>query len=434
MSYSHKIYRVQPGEPFGFVAFLIVAIILTLLAFFGVNKIVPEAKSKQMGLTHLTYKDFQKLAFYSRHYGKDRPIILGSSELSATFDMDGDPYHFKEVFGRHASEITPLVLGSANAHDFFHGTMLAAGIASEDQPIFIFLGVQHFDGAAALQETYKDRRFDGTTADRFKMHLNDTLVERASTNLWPHARVAEEYAHQALRFVTKEDNPVLFRYLQHLGKKGPDNEVISAVIWPIIQAKVFGEDYRELVLFIKNEFAGVNPKKDSGRDGMPPLPTPDEVEASRDDIIELAANRTSGNDYGIGNGYWEKYMKPTEEWLAKKPEPNSSGPYVSMDSSEWADYELLAEIIQAQNLNVRFVIPPIQKRLYENLGFDVSMMDEFYGRIEAIAADHQIPLLSLGAHSDELYWLRDPFHHGWLSNIEYYRIMYEHFGLGQTKQ
>lgn len=125
----------------------------------------------------------------------------------------------------------------------------------------------------------------------------------------------------------------------------------------------------------------------------------------QDKAVTLGAKRSSSNNYGIRNEYWEKLMH-------KKPMNHRKYEF-KMNSPEFNDLSLLVDTMHNAGANVQYVILPVNGKWYDHLGIERSTREPVYKKIHQTVVAHGGKVYDMSDKDYEKYVLSDVVHVGW---------------------
>jgi poly-D-alanine transfer protein DltD len=412
-------------------ASLIIAILLFLgggLWFSQIPHFAPIAAQAKYGpLHHIVADSRAKNLFYLNTYAFERPLVIDSSDIAYP-PATRDPYHVKPLFANYRTPVTPLLLGGAGAQNYFSFTMMALGLADAGNPVIIYVSPLHF-GAASNLPPDKPYRWDGTDVGSYYKHLDKNLVTKALANI-ANEEIKRKYARRTIFLQDHYRHTFVGTHYSYIKSVADGSKNAAGLLEALIRLDASMGGFFDYASWVLAEARGENPPLSRPLDELKPFPARALKRERIDEAAAAAASVSTNNEYWVYDEYWDRHVKNKYEDLMRAGVRGNSGvPYVIDDSIEWADYELLCELVKDKKLNVYFIITGVNRRFFESCGYDFSNMESIYERLEKTAEKNDIPYISLASKIAEKYWSWDIYHTGWLANVEIMEVMRDHFAL-----
>ncbi|MGO3733324.1 MAG: D-alanyl-lipoteichoic acid biosynthesis protein DltD [Vagococcus sp.] len=123
---------------------------------------------------------------------------------------------------------------------------------------------------------------------------------------------------------------------------------------------------------------------------------------------------TNNNEFGISNKFYSKRIAPIKGSLK-----NSQVHFNYIKSPEYADFQLVLNEIAENNMDVLFVIPPVNKCWSDYTGLSTEMLDEFSVKInEQLKSQGFNHVVDFTDKRSEPYFMEDTIHLGWRGWVE----------------
>ena len=124
---------------------------------------------------------------------------------------------------------------------------------------------------------------------------------------------------------------------------------------------------------------------------------------------EIGKKETNNNEFEVANGFYTKRILPVK---AKMKNSQTEFDYIS--SPEYSDFQLILNEMAKQEMDVLFVIPPVNKKWANYTGLSQDMLDSFSKKIthqlNSQGFNHVVDYTD--KHSEE-YFMEDTIHIGW---------------------
>lgn len=124
---------------------------------------------------------------------------------------------------------------------------------------------------------------------------------------------------------------------------------------------------------------------------------------------EIGKKDTSDNDFQIKNQFYQKRISPV-----KKSLKGSQKNFDYRQSVEYADFQLFLTEVAKLDMDVLFVIPPVNGRWSEYTGLSTEMLDQFSQKInQQLKTQGFNQILDFTQDRNEDYFMEDTIHIGW---------------------
>ncbi|EKW98694.1 D-alanyl-lipoteichoic acid biosynthesis protein DltD [Ligilactobacillus saerimneri] len=124
---------------------------------------------------------------------------------------------------------------------------------------------------------------------------------------------------------------------------------------------------------------------------------------------EMGDKATTNNQFRVNNKFWNKRLKGNYRKL-KGEQKNFN--YVQ--SPEFADFQLVLNQFHKDNMDVMFVIPPVNKRWSQYTGLSMAMLRQFDRKINyQLRSQGFTNIVDLSNDGGEDFFMQDTIHLGW---------------------
>ena len=124
---------------------------------------------------------------------------------------------------------------------------------------------------------------------------------------------------------------------------------------------------------------------------------------------EMGDKATTNNQFRVSNKFWNKRLKGNYRKL-KGEQKNFN--YVQ--SPEFADFQLVLNQFHKDNMDVMFVIPPVNKRWSQYTGLSMAMLRQFDRKINyQLRSQGFTNIVDLSNDGGEDFFMQDTIHLGW---------------------
>lgn len=123
---------------------------------------------------------------------------------------------------------------------------------------------------------------------------------------------------------------------------------------------------------------------------------------------EVGKKSSTNNPYQIKNGFYKTRIQPIEGELA-----GSQKTFDYEFSKEFSDFQVVLDKMEANNMNVRFVIPPVNQKWLEYTGLSQEMLNNFSKKITHQLTSQGFQVIDLSGDGSEDYFMQDTIHIGW---------------------
>ena len=214
-----------------------------------------------------------------------------------------------------------------------------------------------------------------------------------------------------------ENNQFLANRLRHFSSIKKDTQLNAAVkkigkgqeLSSVDQKKAsvrFRMLSKEDLLFSK---IGVKSKKNKIDHAADHLPEHYNLEELDKLAYEVGEKATNNNEFEVANGFYTKRILPVKGKMK-----NSQTKFDYVASPEFSDFQLLLNEMAKNEMDVLFVIPPVNKKWADYTGLSQDMLDSFSKKINYQLTSQGFNQIAdyTDKHS-EPYFMEDTIHIGW---------------------
>lgn len=333
----------------------------------------------------------QRLAFET----DDLLPIYGSSELNIP-----DRYKASKIFMLYPTGFNVFTLAGDGAEPLEYLQMLAdVGPDIRGKQVVISLSPNFFIEATMTEDTFR-ANFSRLHAYGFVFaDLPWSLKERVAQRILDHP-------------ITLQDDPLLTLVLQTLSKGNPLHRAAFLALMPIAKLQ-------ETILQVQDHYATLSYIWNHPEIKTDVTRRPQDLNWSvlLSHAKPYAARHATNNPFGIMNTEWKIAWKA----LAARHhnDSNDAGFLRSLDRSHgWGDLVLLSETLKSMGAKPLFISLPLHQKFWAYRGVSASALYQYYDKINALAAEQQVPLVTFREFQNDQYFLRDPGAHlsaeGWV--------------------
>ena len=310
--------------------------------------------------------------------------FFGSSELSRV-----NAFHPSVLAKKYDRSYEPFLLGAPGTQSLTHYFMLnSMKDELRGKKVVFVISPQWF---------VKDGVSDGMFSLFYSpLQVNKWLLSEDSNNL------NDQYLANRLSQFTSVNNDT---QLKSVMTKIQQGESLSKY-----DLKVAANRYRMLERedLIFSKIAVMSKDKKINR-SLGELPNNYSFEALDKLAFEDGKKKTSNNEFEISNGFYTKRVLPVKDQMK-----DSQVDFDYLSSPEYSDFQLLLEEMADNEMDVLFMIPPVNKKWSDYTGLSQDMLETFSKKIN-------YQLNSQGFHhvvdftdkASEPYFMEDTIHIGW---------------------
>lgn len=124
---------------------------------------------------------------------------------------------------------------------------------------------------------------------------------------------------------------------------------------------------------------------------------------------KLGENATGNNPFDVSKKFWNKRLKGNYKKLKGK-----QADYDYTQSPEFADFQLVLQQFKDNNMDVIFIIPPVNRKWMEYTGLSQEMLDRFDKKIiYQLQSQGFNNICDMTNVREEPYFMQDTIHLGW---------------------
>ena len=124
---------------------------------------------------------------------------------------------------------------------------------------------------------------------------------------------------------------------------------------------------------------------------------------------KLGENATGNNPFDVSKKFWNKRLKGNYKKLKGK-----QADYDYTQSPEFADFQLVLQQFKDNNMDVMFIIPPVNRKWMEYTGLSQEMLDRFDKKIiYQLQSQGFNNICDMTNVREEPYFMQDTIHLGW---------------------
>ena len=129
---------------------------------------------------------------------------------------------------------------------------------------------------------------------------------------------------------------------------------------------------------------------------------------------KIGQKRTDNNPFEISNSFYSNRIMPMKGKLK-----NSQKKFNYISSPEYADFQAFLELLDKENIDAMFVIPPVNKLWSDYTGLSTDMLDEFSKKITyQLTSQGFNNVVDFTDKRGEKYFMEDTIHIGWRGWLE----------------
>ncbi|MDQ7096451.1 D-alanyl-lipoteichoic acid biosynthesis protein DltD [Desulfosporosinus sp. PR] len=318
--------------------------------------------------------------------------IYGSSEFG-----HGGPYNPTKLFAGQPTGWTPYLVGHAGSVDLIQ-TLYAGAQNLKGRKIVLSLSAQWFSGNGVSQATF-GANFSALQA--YKMIFNPALTLQTKQAL----------ARRLIQFnEVKKTYPILDGFLNYYGQRDLKSLLLESVYWPAARVEMASleiQDALKTVQVIQHLPAG-KITDNSRSTAQKVLPT---WSAMQEKATNDVRKNETNNPFAVGNSFYSQRIKNLQSLK------NSATKGHFYPSPEYADLNLLMEVLKDEGADPIFLIQPVNGLWYDFTGFPKEQRQRYYSHVREMAKHFGFSLADFSTHEYDKYFMDDPSHpseKGWL--------------------
>jgi len=310
--------------------------------------------------------------------------FFGSSEYSRI-----DAFHPTVLARKYQRPYEPFLLGAAGTQSLTHFFMLQS-MSKElqnKQAVFII----------SPQWFVKDGISDGM----FSLYYSPLQVNGWLLSL-EHIGPDEMYAaDRLLSFSSIQSDTTMKTYLKKIAGGSPLSDSEKAAC-----QRTYRLLSREDALFSR-----INLKNKEEKIAKAVSKLPDDYNQSSLDKLAVAEGKRAigDNQFGISTHFYQQRIAPM-----KKKLKGAQQKYNYLQSPEYADFQLVLDELAKNNVNVLFVIPPVNGKWSDYTGLSTEMLDTFSKKIKKQLTSQGFTNIADFTQQRYMpYFMEDTIHLGW---------------------
>ena len=373
-----------------------IGVAIAVLAVVGTHVLLPAQSAcdatKDYGYVYSGAKS-SSVDFLRASWDNDSLLMLGSSEFSTPAKTV--PQVPAQTFGAANYGLHASLVGEAFDQCLWHAIALGA-IADGPVPrgkVVIICGLGQFTDGGLDNATF---------GERFSYSLYRGFCDNAA--------IPEELRSYVRRRL--EEQGVDATTLRSGMPENPLDTIDGAVLADI-------DDLR-----LRKELMDV---RERGIDRAAGEATTPDWAALRADALECAKAKSTNNDWGVEDGFYEKQLAPQLEDLR-----GSRADETYTDTPEYDDLECFLDVCDACGVEPLVVVQPVLGPYYDHIGISKQTREAAYQHIRDIVRTHEhARIADFSDREYEQYFLFDIVHFGWTGWIDAEQAIYE-FAMGGT--
>lgn len=320
----------------------------------------------------------------------DKQVIpfVGSSELQRY-----DAFHPAALADKYQRNYQPFLIGQAGTQSLSHYlTFQAMGETLNHKKMVFFVSPQWFVKKGVLKEAF-NQHFSTVQAIDFIMNDQIDAAEKSYV------------ADRLLQFGSLQTDKIITNVLTDISNQ----KQLSA-----FQKKYLGLK-ATIITHNKAVFGGRIPTDSWDRlhQFEKVLPADYDVKVLKEKAATIATLKSANNEFGIKNSFYKQKIAGKLKVLA-----GSQAKFDYLESPEYADFQLVLQELARRNVDVRFVVTPVNARWAEYTGLSLAMLDDFSTKINYQLASQGFDVIDLTKKRDTDCYLQDTIHLGWLGWVD----------------
>ncbi|KLU61638.1 hypothetical protein CEB3_c20710 [Peptococcaceae bacterium CEB3] len=325
---------------------------------------------------------------------KDPAVVpmYGSSEFG-----HGGPYNPTKLFAGRPTGWTPYLVGHAGSLALIQA-LYAGAQDLKGKKIVLSLSAQWFHPGEIAQNPFA-ANFSALQA--YKMLFNPSLT----------VRTKEALAQRLLQFnEVKHSYPVLAGLLKYYGRPSPVSRLMEALYWPAAKVELASLEIQDATKTL--QVLHHLPAKEVAKNAQDPSwktlpPWSQMLKKATADVAKVETN----NPFGINNNFFKGKIKNLQKFK------NSALKGRFYPSPEYADLNLLMQVLKNEGADPIFLIQPVNGRWYDFTGFPKWQRQKYDEQVRAMAHRYGFALADFTNHAYDKYFMDDPSHpseKGWV--------------------
>ncbi|MDT1939348.1 MULTISPECIES: D-alanyl-lipoteichoic acid biosynthesis protein DltD [Carnobacterium] len=364
---------------------LVVAVVMLLGVLFAPFNVLPVGK-KQVAdsATAISTNIMKGEKVYQTAMNEPQMVpFFGSSELSRF-----DPFHPSVLAEKYLRNYTPYLIGNAGSQSLTHFlAMEGMGESLKNKKAVFIISPQWFVKKGAPGMMFDSHFSPLQTFEFIKANDKDTPERRyAASRLLTYKSVKSDVKMvSALRSVEKGE--ALTR---------------KERIYIKMKLRILEREDDLFGAFITNK------NKQKVEKSVKRLPNAYNFEKLDTLAYQIGEKGSNNNPFEIKNGFYQTRIQPIQGDLK-----NSQTHFDYECSPEYSDFQLVLAKMKENNMDVRFVVTPVNHKWMEFTGLSPEMMAQFSKKINHQLKSQGFKVVDFSQDGSESYFMQDTIHIGW---------------------
>lgn len=402
--------QLKTNLPIFIIAALCAVFLLGIGIFFGQNY----AKGLEQKYIHAIaplYPDsvingsaFEKIAFNN----SDLLPVFGSSEEH----REDGPFQASNFFSKYPTGFAPFDACKGYAQSITEAMALASvGNSLNGKKVVISFTPKQF-----MTPPLSEKLYSGFFT---ALHANELVFSP-----WLSYQTKQLAAKRMLDYPeTLKNDPLLLFAMQQLAKDTTMSKVLYWIVFPLgrLQANIMElQDHYQSVMYVLQNKGTLENSLDTH--------VPDSInwQAELTSATINAQQQTAGDQYG----FIPSARARVNKLFRAQPVGSADQQYVDdlNNHGEFEDFALMLQILKELGAKPILVGRPINDKFYNHIGISNDALNQYYVRLEALAAEYNVPLVDFKEFQNDIYFGVDPAPHtsqeGWVYVDQIYNKFY----------
>lgn len=315
--------------------------------------------------------------------------FFGSSELSRV-----DTFHPSVLAEKYERPYEPFLLGAPGTQSLTHLLMLNSMKDSlKDKKIVFIISPQWF-----VKE--------GVSSQMFSFFYSPLQTYQWLGGIDEPSEADQYLAKRLLSFENVSSDTELKRLLQKIESKQKLSE--SDLKGAYLRYQLLENEDK---LFSRMVVKSREKKIDNQMKNLPNRYDFDELNTLANKIGE---KKTDNNEFKVNNGFYNKRILPMKDQLK-----NSQINFNYVSSPEFADFQLILNVLADNNIDCLFVIPPVNELWSDYTGISEEMLNTFSKKINEQLKDQGFNQIADFTYDRDVpYFMQDTIHIGWVGWLD----------------
>ncbi|AOA00404.1 D-alanyl-lipoteichoic acid biosynthesis protein DltD [Carnobacterium divergens] len=364
---------------------LVVAVVMLLGVLFAPFNILPVGKRQVAdSATAISTNIMKGEKVYQTAMNEPQMVpFFGSSELSRF-----DPFHPSVLAEKYQRNYTPYLIGNAGSQSLTHFlAMEGMGESLKNKKAVFIISPQWFVKKGAPGMMFDSHFSPLQTFEFIKANDKDTPERRyAASRLLTYKSVKSDIKMvSALRSVEKGE--ALTRKQR---------------VYIKMKLRILEREDDLFGAFITNK------NKQKVEKSVKRLPDVYNFENLDKLAYQIGEKGSNNNPFEIKNGFYQTRIQPIQGDLK-----NSQTHFDYECSPEYSDFQLVLAKMKENNMDVRFVVTPVNHKWMEFTGLSPEMMEQFSKKINYQLKSQGFKVVDFSQDGSESYFMQDTIHIGW---------------------